>query len=100
MNFLPVDYYVLLQENFEWNAEIKKTNYIMFKGLPLLTPSKTVYSSTKMKHVTYEDITWCGDSLEIKELLDPKHSITEIRSHLEQFGDIEDVILFDILKDD
>lgn len=72
----------------------------MFKNLPLLTPSKTVYSSTKMKHVTYEDISRCGDTLEVKELLDPKHSVTEMRSHLEQFGDIEDIILFDYSKDD
>ena len=55
MNFLPVDYYVLLQNNFETKAKFKESNYVMFQNMPLLQPAKSGFGE-KMKQVTYEDL--------------------------------------------
>lgn len=69
MTFLPIDYYILLQENFEHKSEISKTNYVMFHDMPLLQKKRTYFDSNIVKNVTYEDIYRCIEKEEAESLL-------------------------------
>lgn len=56
MHFLPIDYYILLQKNFETKAEFKKTNYVLFKNLPLLNKKKSASGLNVVKPIAHIDL--------------------------------------------
>jgi hypothetical protein len=78
VTFLPVDYYVLLQSNYQTRARFEPSNYLYFENLPLLTPAKTAHAEAKMSHVTYEDLTRCNDLEEVKALMNPRIATDEL----------------------
>ena len=43
IKYLPVDYYVLLQENFDTKTEFVESNFVMFRNLPLIMKNKTTF---------------------------------------------------------
>lgn len=43
VKYLPVDYYVLLQENYETKGEFVESNYVMFRNLPIIMRNLTKF---------------------------------------------------------
>jgi len=57
VKYLPVDYYVLLQENFETKGEFVESNYIMFRNLPLIIRNLTKFKRYVHRQLKYEDVS-------------------------------------------
>lgn len=57
LKYLPVDYYVLLQENFESKTKFEETNYVMFRNLPIIAKNLTKFQRYEHRQLSYEDIT-------------------------------------------
>lgn len=66
---MPIDYYILLQNNFQTKSHFKKTNNLMFHNLPLLQKKKTYFQNEIVKQILYEDILNCLEAKEASEIL-------------------------------
>jgi hypothetical protein len=94
IKYLPVDYYVLLQENFDTKTKFVESNYLMFKNLPVISRNLTNFKKYMNRQLTYEDITRCTDFNDIKNLINEELSIDELKFQLGKYGPVEDVELF------
>ena len=71
MEFLPIDYYILLQEGFQKSPKPKPSNHVFFMNLPLLVKKRSYLkqSTEIIKNVTFEDVMRCLDKNESEQLL-------------------------------
>jgi len=93
IKYLPVDYYVLLQENFDTKTEFVESNYVMFRNLPVITKNLTSFKGYPNRHVTYEDLTRCTEFEEIESIVDGDLALNELRNQLQKYGTVEDIEL-------
>ena len=100
IKYLPVDYCVLLQENFETKTKFDESNYIMFRNLPVVTKNLTKFKRYVNRQVTYEDISRFTDYKEIEGVLNEQLAVDEIKHQLAKFGPVDDAELIDFNKDD
>mmetsp|Transcript_41745 Transcript_41745/g.48214 ORF Transcript_41745/g.48214 Transcript_41745/m.48214 type:complete len:487 (-) Transcript_41745:436-1896(-) len=100
IKYLPVDYYVLLQENFDSRTKFEESNYVMFRNLPVIAKTAAKFRKYACKHVTYEDISKCDDKDEIEQLLSEELALEELIHQLEKYGPVEDAELINFNKDD
>ena len=58
MSFLPLDYYVLLEDGYErvQEAEPPRSRYIYFRNLPLLYRKRSVFNSYKIYRAVFGDV--------------------------------------------
>ncbi len=57
MSFLPLDYYLLLEEGYEEDKkEVARTPFIYFKNLPLLYRKRSVLNSYKIYRGVFGDV--------------------------------------------
>eukprot|EP00347_Sterkiella_histriomuscorum_P022335 403330842 len=90
MHFLPIDYYILLQKNFETESHFKETNYILFRNLPLLNKRKNPSGLNVVRPVLHLDIVNSTSKEEAGRILNDEMASEELLSHLEKrFGQIE-----------
>ena len=94
MEFLPIDYYILLQEGFEKTIEPEKTNYVFYSNMPLLVKKRSYLkqSTEIIKNVTYEDVMKCLDKNEAESILLDPLAKDEVHTHIEKnFGKIQEI---------
>lgn len=95
MEFLPIDYYILLQEGFENKKPGSvKSNHIFYTNLPLLVKKRSYIkqSTDIVKNITYEDIMRCLDKNEAEQLLHDSFAQDELVRHLTQkYGSIKEM---------
>ena len=93
MEFLPIDYYILLQEGFQKSPKPKPSNHVFFMNLPLLVKKRSYLkqSTEIIKNVTFEDVMRCLDKNESEQLLNNQFAEEELTRHLtDKFGPIKD----------
>lgn len=98
IKYLPVDYYVLLQENFDTKTSFVESNYVMFKQLPLITRNLTKFQKYVYRQLIYEDISRCTEFKEIEEILNEEYAIEELKQQLNRYGEVEGIELFNFNK--
>ena len=98
IKYLPVDYYVLLQENFSTKTSFVESNYVMFKQLPLITRNLTKFQKYVYRQLIYEDISRCTEFKEIEEILNEEYALEELKQQLSKYGEVEGVELFNFNK--
>ena len=95
MEFLPIDYYILLQDGYDKPQQqpLQKTNYIFFHNLPLLVKKRSYIkqSTDIVKNITYEDVMRCLDKNEAESLLLDEFAQNELVKHItDKFGPLKD----------
>ena len=103
IKYLPVDYYVLLQENFQTKTKFVESNYIMFRNLPVVTHLTQKSLNLKRyasRQVTYEDISRCIEYKEIDKILSEELAVEELKFQLSKFGPVDSVELLNFSKED
>ncbi len=95
MEFLPIDYYILLQEGYQdKQQERHKSNHVFYMNLPLLSKKRSYLkqSTDIVKNITFEDIVRCLDKNEAESLLLDKFAADELKSHLTtMYGPLRDM---------
>lgn len=95
MEFLPIDYYILLQEGYENKPFAQdKSSHMFYSNLPLLAKKRSYLkqSTDIVKNVTYEDVMRALDRTEAEGLLLDTFAEEELRDHLtSKFGPIKDM---------
>jgi len=95
MEFLPIDYYILLQEGYENKPfTLDKSNHMFYSNLPLLAKKRSYIkqSTDIVKNVAYEDVMRALDRTEAEGLLLDTFAEEELRDHLtSKFGPIRDM---------
>jgi hypothetical protein len=94
MEFLPIDYYILLQDGYDQQRPALRSNHVFYTNLPLLVKKRSYLKQTTdiIKNITFEDIMRCLDKNEAENLLCDPFSQDELASHLTaQYGPIKDI---------
>jgi hypothetical protein len=94
MEFLPVDYYILLQDGFDQSPQppLEKTNYILYHNLPLLVRKRSYLNQQTeiVKNITFEEVARSLDRAEAEALLHDPFAQDELLRHLQaKFGPID-----------
>jgi hypothetical protein len=86
MEFLPIDYYILLQEGFEEQKPPLRSNHVFYTNLPLLIKKRSYIKEKTdiIKNITFEDIMRCLDKNEAEGLLCDSFAQDELIDHLEK----------------
>ena len=93
MTYLPVDYYILLQNGYNKDKQKskaikqKRTNMVMFNNLPVLNKKATFLnkSTSIVRAVTYEDVHRCLEKKDAKQMLTDTHAEKELKRLLEEY---------------
>jgi hypothetical protein len=90
MTYLPVDYYILLQNGYKKaksSGKPKRTNMVMFNNLPVLNKKATFLnkSTSIVKAITYEDVHRCLEKKDAKQMLVDTHAEKELKRLLEEY---------------
>jgi hypothetical protein len=95
MEFLPIDYYILLQEGYQKETRGSvKSNHIFYSNLPLLVKKRSYLKEKTdiVKNITYEDIVRCLDLHEAEAILNDSLAQDELIKHLTQkYGPIKEM---------
>lgn len=92
MEFLPIDYYILLQEGYDEVREPVKSNHVFYTNLPLLVKKRSYLKEKTdiIKNITFEDILRCLDKHEAEKILSDTFAQEELVDHLSKhYGSIK-----------
>lgn len=92
MTYLPVDYYILLQRGFDNKSKNtgkpKRTNQVMFTGLPVLQEIKTSYQTKRVtRAITYEEVQRQNQRAKAISMLNDPLAETELTNLLQKYFD-------------
>lgn len=89
MQFLPIDYYILLQDNFH-KSKFEKTPYVLFSNLPLLNKRKSASGLNVVKPIAHIDLVNTNSKEEAGKILNDELASEELITHLEKrFGQVD-----------
>lgn len=94
MEFLPIDYYILLQEGYDQPREPLRSNHVFYTNLPLLVKKRSYIkqSTDIIKNITFEDIMRCLDKKEAENLLTDNFAQDELIAHIKkEYGEISNL---------
>ncbi len=95
MEFLPIDYYILLQEGYQNRPfQQERSNFMFYSNLPLLAKKRSYLkqSTDIIKNITYEDVLRALDRTEAESLLLDTFAEDELKEHLvNKFGQVKDM---------
>jgi hypothetical protein len=95
MEFLPIDYYILLQEGYQNRPfQQERSNFMFYSNLPLLAKKRSYLkqSTDIIKNITYEDVLRALDRTEAESLLLDTFAEDELKDHLvSKYGQVKDM---------
>lgn len=95
MEFLPIDYYILLQVGFDKKrTPVAPSNHVFYTNLPLLNKKRSYLQEKTeiVKNVTFEDVMRCLDKQEVAQMLADPFAEQELLAHLQsRFGPVREL---------